>query len=111
MSVSRSLRDICSLILQVAELQDEADKERRLRGKLSNEKRKLELDLQTLQDSLEEERKCVSCSVKITSSIIAYYMYRFHLRNGMPFERLFTTEGPASASRSCARRPRRRSSS
>lgn len=42
---------------QVAELQDEADKERRMRGKLSNEKRKLELDLQGQQDTLDEERK------------------------------------------------------
>lgn len=43
----------------MGELQDEADKERRMRGKLSNEKRKLELDLQGQADSLDEERKCV----------------------------------------------------
>ncbi len=42
---------------QVVELQDEADKERRLRGKLSTDKRKLELEMTTMQDHLEEERK------------------------------------------------------
>jgi myosin protein heavy chain len=42
---------------QVAELQEDADNERRQRGKLSNEKRKLELDMTSLQDQLDEERK------------------------------------------------------
>lgn len=42
---------------QVTELQEDADSERRMRGKLSNEKRKLELDMTSIQDQLEEERK------------------------------------------------------
>ena len=42
---------------QVADLQEEADRERRQRGKLSNDNRKLQLDMSSLQDQLEEEKK------------------------------------------------------
>jgi chromosome segregation ATPase len=42
---------------QVVELQEDADKERRQRTKITTEKRKVEMDLQALQEHLEEEKK------------------------------------------------------